>query len=243
MQPSITYSIPANGIETPVDFDELEDDQKKLFAPGIEQQNIALKFSQYLYDDFGHLKFYERFTQAYHPEEEEHKLGNLYHEMQYNLENWKLYNNVVYNYEFNKVEEMSSGLGWKYEEYGVSLGHTYERTFSYDDNDEVQTKEKSNDLRLKLALKVTNRISIQGGLVYDLDDVDDIDEDGNSQYRFGISYSKDCWNLALGVRQDVRPIESTSGTDSILENTYTFQLNFVPFGGVGVSSDMAENYQ
>ncbi len=237
MQPSLSYSIPANGVETPVDFDELEDDQKKLFAPGVEQQNIALKFSQYFYDDFGHLKFYERFTQAYNPEEEEYKLGRLYHEMQYNLDNWKLYNNVVYSHEFNKVEEMSSGLRWKYEEYGVSLTHTYERTFSYDDNDEMQTNEKNNDLGLNLALKVTKRIGLRGSFVYDIDDEE------SSQYRFGVSYNKDCWNLALGVRQDVRPIESTSGADSILENTYTFQLNFVPFGGVGVSSDMAENYQ
>ena len=237
MQPSVTYSIPANGVETPVDYEELEEDQKKLYAPGIEQQNIALKFSQYLYDDFGNLKFYERFTQAYQPEEEEYELGNLSHEMQYNLDNWKLYNNFVYSHEFSQVEEMSSGVGWKYEEYGVSLIHTYERFFYYDDNDEVQTNERSNDLGLNLALKVTKRIGLLGGFVYD------IDEEESSQYRFGVSYNKDCWNLALGVRQDVRPIESTSGADSILENTYTFQLNFVPFGGVGVSSDMADNYQ
>ena len=237
MQPSLTYSLPANGVETPVEFEELEEDQRKLFAPGVEKQNIALKFSQYLYDDYGNLKFYERFTQAYLPEEEEYKLGNLSHEMLYNLDNWKFYNNLVYNYEFSQVEEMSSGVGWKNEGYGISVGHSYERNFYYDDNDEVQTIERNNDVNLNLSLKVTKRIGLLGGFVYD------IDEEESSQYLFGVSYDKDCWNLALGVRQDVRPIETTSGEDSILDATFTFQLNFVPFGGIGVSSNEMDKYQ
>ncbi len=249
MQPALTYSIPANGVETPVEFEELEEDQKKLFAPGIEEQNIALKFSQYFYDDFGKIKFYERFTQQYLPENEENKLGNLYHEMQYNLEEWRLYSNLVYSYEFDKVEESLSRISWRRDAYSAGVSHSYERNYSYGENDEVKEYKRINDINLRVGLKITNRISVLGGLVYDLDSIDDIDDAdnvddiGNSQYLFGINYNKDCWNLALGVRQEVRPIETTSGADSILDNVFTFQLNFVPFGGVGVSSDMGDNYQ
>lgn len=237
MQPSLTYSLPANGVETPVEFEELEEDQKKLFAPGIEEQNIALKFSQYFYDDYGNIKFYERFTQQYLPENEVNKLGNLSHEMQYKLDEWKFYNNLVYSYEFDKVEESLSQIAWRHDAYSARISHSFERSYSYDENDELQEHKHTNDINLKAGFKITERVKVLGGLVYDIDDEE------SSQYRFGINYNKDCWNLALGVRQDVRPIESTSGADSIMESTYTFQLNFVPFGGVGVSSDMAENYQ
>ena len=236
MQPSISYSIPSNPVESPVDFDELEDDQKRLFAPGKEEKTIALKFSQYFYDDFGKMKFYERFTQDYLPEKDEENLGNLYHEMQYNLEDWQFYNYLVYNHEFNKVEEMSSRIGWKVDDYSVVMGHTFERYYSYNDDHEVEEDKRNNDINLILSLKATKRIGLQGGLVYDLD------EKESSQYLFGVSYNKDCWNLALGLRQDVRPIESTDGADSILENTFTFQLNFVPFGGVGLSSNDLSDY-
>ena len=243
MQPALTYSIPANGVESPVEFEKLEEDQKKLFAPGIEEQNIALKFSQYFYDDNGNIKFYERFTQEYLPENDENKLGNLYHEMQYNLEEWRFYSNLVYNYEFDKIEESLSQISWRRDEYSASISHSYQRSYTYDENDEVIETKGINDINFRVGFKITNRISILGGLVYDMDDVDDVDEDGNSQYLFGINYNKDCWNLALGVRQVIRPIETNAGTDSILDNVFTFQLNFVPFGGVGVSSDMGDNYQ
>ncbi len=237
MQPSLTYSLPANGVEAPVEFEELEEDQKKLFAPGIEEQNIALKFSQYFYDDYGNIKFYERFTQQYLPENDGTKLGNLSHEMQYKLEEWKFYNNLVYNYEFDKIEESLSQVAWRHDAYSAGISHSFERGYTYDENDEILEHKHTNDINLKVGFKITERVKVLGSIVYDIDDEE------SSQYRFGINYNKDCWNLALGVRQDVRPIESTSGADSIMESTYTFQLNFVPFGGVGVSSDMAENYQ
>jgi len=236
LQPALSYSIPSNPIESPVDFDELEDDQKKLFAPGRENNTVALKFSQYFYDDSGNIKFYERFTQNYLPDEEESKFGNLSHEMQYNLDKWHFYNYLVYNYEFDKFEELSSLIQWKEEEYGVAIGHTFQRSYSYDDDQVVVTNKVNNDINLNLSYQLTKRVGVMGGFVYDLDDEE------SSQYRFGVSYNKDCWNLSLGLRQDVRPIEAVDGPDSVLENTYTFQLNFVPFGGVGLSSNDISNY-
>ena len=236
IQPAITYSIPSNPVESPVVFEDLEEDQKKLFAPGAEEQNIAFKFSQYFYDDSGNIKFYERFTQQYLPEKDENRLGNFSHEMQYNLDEWKFYNSLVYNYEFNKIEETLTQVGWQDEEYSAGISHSFQRGYSYDENDETKETKYNNDINLNVGLKVTNRINIGAGLVYD------IDEEESSQYRFGVTYDRDCWNLALGVRQDVRPVESNDGANSILENTFTIQLNFVPFGGVGLSSDDVSSY-
>lgn len=48
IQPSLGYNIPSNPTDSPVDFDELDDEQKKLYSPGIEEENIALKLIHHL---------------------------------------------------------------------------------------------------------------------------------------------------------------------------------------------------
>ncbi len=237
LQPSIAYSIPGNGVESPVPFEELEEDQRRLYAPGLEAQNIALKLSQYFYDNSGNMVFYERFTQNYYPEKEEYKFGDFAHEMELNLDDWKFYNILLYSFEFNKIKEMSSEISWSHDGYGASLRHSFQRGYDYDENDEVQEHKYNNDVSLNVEFKITDKIRVQGGFVYD------IDEELSSQYRLGVSYSRDCWNISLGLRQDIRPIEANDGADSILDNTFTVQVNFVPFGGVGLSSNEMERYQ
>jgi len=237
LQPSFTYTIPGNGVESPVDYDDLEDDQKRLFAPGVEEENLAFKFSQYIYDDDGKLIFYERLTQFYHPDQEDNKFDDISHEMLYNVREWEFYNSFIYSYEFNKIKQMSSAIRWKSDGYGLSLTHSYQRIYSYGEDDRVVETEKNNDINLNIIYQLTNRLGLIGGFVYD------IDESFNSQWRFGMRYNRDCWNVSIGYRQDVRPTSTTNGADSILDNSFSFQLNFVPFGGVGFSSDDMKQYQ
>ncbi len=236
LQPALSYNLPGNGGETPVAYEELDEGQRRLYAPGVESENVALKFSQYFYNDSGKMIFYERFTQLYHPEKEEYKFDDFAHEMEYHIGDWALYNNFIYTYEFSKIREMSSAVRWNGEGYGLALTHSYQRLYTYGDEQEVVEHEYNNDINLDLKYQVTNRIGLIGGLVYD------IDEELNSQWRFGLGYNKDCWNVAVGFRQDIRPTETINGTDSILDNSFTFQLNFVPFGGIGMSSDDMNRY-
>ncbi|MEA3491878.1 MAG: LPS-assembly protein LptD [Campylobacterota bacterium] len=237
IQPSLTYSLPGNGVESPVEFEKLEEDQKRLFAPGVEEENLALKFSQYLYNDEGELTFYERLTQFYHPDREFDKFGDLGHEIQYNIAEWKLYNSLIYSYEFKKLKEMSSAIRWEGEGYRLSLTHSYQRLYSYSESDEVIEEKKHNDVNLNVVYQITNRVGLAGGFIYNIDD------EFHSQWRFGMNYNKDCWNVSLGFRQDVRPTATTHGANSILDNSFSFQLNFVPFGGVGVSSSDVNQFQ
>jgi len=237
IQPSISYNIPGSGNESPVDYDELEDEQKKLYAPGVEKENALFKFSQYLYDEDGKLIFYERLTQFYHPDNDGNEFDDIAHEMQYNVEEWEFYNSFIYSYEFNKIKTMSSAIRWRDDGYGLSLTHSYQRLYSYGENGEVVEQDKNNDVNLNIVYKLTNRVGLVGGFIYD------IDEALESQWRLGMTYNRDCWNLSLGFRQDVRPTATASGADSILDNSFSFQLNFVPFGGIGFSSDDMKQYQ
>lgn len=237
IQPSISYNIPSNAVETPVAFEELDDEEKKLYAPGLEEKNIAFNFSQYLYDDDGKLVFYERLTQFYHPDNEKQQLDDMAHEMQYNEEEWEFYNTFIYSYEFNKIKQMSSSIRWRKNEYGLSLTHTYQRLYNYNENEEVVEQEKYNSVNLDVAYKLTSTIGLVGGFVYD------IDKALESQWKLGINYNRDCWNVAFSMRQDVRPTETSQGSDSVIDNSFGIQINFVPFGGIGVSSNDAKQYQ
>lgn len=231
LQPGVTYSLPGDIAESPVEYEKLDDAQKKLFAPGIEQENVAFRASQYFYETSGDLRFYERLIQYYYPDKEEYQFGNLAHEMQYNIKNWQFYNNMIYDFEFDSFKELSSAIRWKKDKAALELLHSYQRLYAYTSENEVQEYKLNNDVGLFLMYQVTKKIGVLGGLVYD------IDEEFNSLWQFGLGYNKECWNISLALRQDIRPIATVTGADSILENSFSFQLNFVPFGGIGLSSD------
>ena len=241
LQPSLTYSLPGDDDKDFEKFEELNDVQKKLYSPGFEEEDISFKLSHYFYDEGGNLKFYQRLSQSYLPEQEEYNWGDLSNEMQYNLEYWKFYNLLVYSHEFNKISGMSSRVQWNGEGFGVSLSHSYERIFSWSDNDEIKTYEKTNDLILNIGFNITKRLNIGAGFTYDLDN-DDTEDELQMQYRIGLKYNRDCWNISVGFKQDIRPLITADGTKSMEEDIFAFQLNFVPFGGFNMSSDDNRRY-
>jgi len=183
------------------------------------------------------LVFYERLIQFYYPDNDSNEFGDLSHEVQYNVKEWEFYNSFIYSYEFNKFTDISSGIRWRDDGYGLSLTHSYQKLYSYDENDEVVEQDKNNGINLDITYKITSKIGLVGGFIYD------IDKAQQSQWKLGMTYNRDCWNLAIGFRQDVKPTATASGADSILDNSFSFQLNFVPFGGIGFSSDDMKQYE
>jgi LPS-assembly protein len=236
VQPSLTYSLPSNDNDEFEDFEKLTDEQRSLYSPGFEEEDISLRFSQYFYDLSGGLIFYQRFIQSYLPEQEEYNWGNLSNEMEYKVANWRFYNLLIYSHEFNKISEMSSRINWGGRGYGVGISHSFERIYSWGEEEEINTYNKTNELKLDLGYAVTDKLSFEVGMTYDID-YDEKDEELQSQYRAGFKYDKGCWNLSLGLKQEIRPIQTKDGSKSIEENIIGFQLNFVPFGGVAMSTE------
>ena len=137
---------------------------------------------------------------------------------------------------------MSSRINWGGDGYGVGISHSLERIYSWGEDDELRTYEKTNELKVDLGYALTDRLRFEIGMTYDIDG-DDKDEELQSQYRAGFKYDKGCWNLALGMKQEIRPIQTTSGSKSIEENIIGFQLNFVPFGGIAMSTEDSTEQQ
>ncbi|MEA3418604.1 MAG: LPS-assembly protein LptD [Campylobacterota bacterium] len=229
MQPSLTYHKPGDEQEN-ILYQDLEDAQKELFAVGIQEENLALNFSQYFYDDKMKLRFFQRFKVAYLTQQADYNWGDLENEMQYNVGRWRFYNDVIYSYEFRKVKALSSRITLNDAKYNFSVAHTYKRDYLWDDDNLLDEKNVSNDINFIFGYQVTDRFKLLGGMIYN------IDNSYSTQWKVGGRYDKDCWNLSAAVTQNIRPTLTTEGTDSITENSFTFQLNFVPFGGLGSSS-------
>ncbi|MEA3433563.1 MAG: LPS assembly protein LptD, partial [Campylobacterota bacterium] len=220
LQPSLRYVRPGNESESPVNFDNLTEDQKELFSVGLPEEHYELSLSHYFYDKNMKLKFYQRFSQRYYTDRE-YKYSDVSNEMQYNWEKWQFYNDVVYAPEFNKVRSSSSRISLREKEYYFTLGHTYKQVLV--DQPNILP---ANDVNLYFGYTYNERIDFTGGLTYN------IDESSSKQWRFGGSYKQDCWSMAASVRQDITPRPTGYTTD----NSFYVQFNFIPFGGIGTES-------
>lgn len=221
-QPSLQYIKPGNEHQDPVDFDLLDDDQQDLFAVGLPEESYDLSFSQYFYDESMTLKFFQRFSQLYYLDRE-YELGDMSNEMQYNWNRWAFYNNVTYSHEYGKIRESSSRVGLSENDYRFSVGHSYKKILpdisTYDADDDV----KANEVYFSFGYSFNEKVNINGGLTYDVDDA------SSKQWRLGGSYKRDCWSATASVRQDITP-RPTGYTE---DTTFYLQMNFIPFGVVG----------
>ena len=128
------------------------------------------------------------------------------------------------------MKAVSSRITLNDAKYNFSVAHTYKRNYSWDDDNLLSENNVSNDINFNFGYQVTDRIKLLGGMIYNIDNA------YSTQWRVGGRYDKDCWNLTAALTQNIRPTFTTEGTDSITDNSFIFQLNFVPFGGLGTSS-------
>jgi len=224
IQPSLSYNKPAYYFKGDIDFAQLSEPQKSLFTPLDTEENIALKLSHYFYDLAGNLKFFQRIRQNYTTEATGEEWGDLSNEMGFGVGQWNFFSYIVYSFEFDKIGESINRIGWSGSGgHSFSLQHSYEKAYSYDENQATITNDKINDVLFSASYRYSDRLSLTGGITYN------IDKDTKTQWTAGFLYRRDCWSLELGLRRDIIP----SGNDSIQENAFTFQLNLIPIGGIG----------
>jgi len=224
LQPSLGYIKPGSEHQSPIEFSSLSKEQKELFAVGLPEEHYAFRLSQYFYNENMALKFFQRFTQRYYLDRE-YELGDMSNEMQYNWDQWNLYNNITYSHEYGKIRESSMFMAYQTEGYYLSIGHTYKQVLP----DQFYII-PANDLTLAFEYTVNQKFKLHGGFTYDVDDSSD------NQWRFGGSYHRDCWSVSTSISQEITPRPTGYTTD----NNFYVQLNFIPFGSVG-SGDTPEN--
>ncbi|WP_373028712.1 LPS-assembly protein LptD [Sulfurovum sp.] len=222
LQPSLTYIKPGTEYQSPVEFSSLSDEQKELFAVGLPEEHYAFSLSQYFYDESMKLKFFQRLTQRYYLDRS-YELADISNEMQYNWNQWSFYNNVTYSHEYGKIRESSSSIALNEQDYQLSVGHTYKQILPDVPLHIADDDINANDLSLTFGYTLNEKITLNGGFTYDVDDA------SNNQWRFGGSYHRDCWSVSASVREEITPRPTGFTTDT----SFYVQLNFIPFGGVG----------
>jgi len=222
MNISLNYIKPNGEDEYPTSFLDLQQNQKELFSVGLPSEQINFSFSQYFYNNSAKLIFYQRFTQSYNIDTNtSHRFSDSTNEMGLNLDRWTFYNNLVYSNEYKKIKESSSRITFNKPNFNFSLGHTYKQNLLLDKDNII-----ANDINLIFNTNINKKLSINGLISYDLKD------DKQKQWGVGFLYHRDCWSFSFYMLQDIipRPPDSLLPTT---ENSYLFQLTFIPFGHFG----------
>jgi len=228
IQPSIQYIKPGSEDHSPVDFETLIDDEpqvKDLFSVGLPEEQFVFTLGQYFYDEDMKLRFFQRLSQSYY-QDREYETGELKNEMGFYWDEWSLYSNVYYSFEYSDISESSNSISYDNDYYKLSVGHTYKQRLK-----EKGSTVIANDISFDFQYAYNERVEINGGLIYDVED------ETSKLWRVGGSYTRDCWSLAASVSADVRPRPSTIDgvTDYTQEYGFFLQLNFIPFASINTA--------
>jgi LPS-assembly protein len=218
LQPSFGYVKPGSEHQDPADFKWLTEAQKTLFETDLPEEYYDLSLGQYFYDAQMKLVFFQRLSQKYYVNRD-YKFADISNEMQYNWKNWQFYNDIVYSYEFNKIRESSSLIFMAEDEYHLSIGHSFRQKLP----DDIIDITVANDINFDFRYDINKRVAVNGGITYNMDNT------SSTQWRAGASYSRDCWNIATFVGEEVTP----RPTGYTKDNIFYVQFNFKPFGGIG----------
>ncbi len=188
------------------------------FIPTNHEQEDALefKFMQLFYDKIGNLKLTHRVTQALFFDDN-YKYGNLENEFLYNLNsNLKLYNQIYYSHKFDKFISSSTSFDYKDELNNIILTHLYKD----------KTQSETNFLSFDGTKKLYKNYETFSKLKYDFH------ENFLKSWEVGISMKKQCWDYRISYKEELNPILTADGSNSIKNKVIYFQINLIPLGGV-----------
>jgi LPS-assembly protein len=218
LQPSVEYLLPGSESQSPVNFEDLSQEQKELFVVSPKEEYYALALSQYFYDNSMHLKFYQRISQRYYADRS-YKYADLSNEMQYNWGKWQFYSDITYAWEFSEIRESSTRVSLNEKGYNFSLSHTFKQKLS-----DTLIDVSANDINLNFGYSWDDHLRLHGGLTYN------IDTSESKQWLFGGSYKQDCWGVKAALRQDITPRPEGEATT---ENSFYIQFDLTPFVSIG----------
>ena len=221
VQPSVSYLLPGSEYQSPVNFEDLSQEQKDLFVVSPKEECYTLALSQYFYDNSMNLKFYQRISQRYYADRP-YKYADLTNEMQYNWGKWQFYSDITYAWEFSEIRESSTRVSLYENNYNFSLSHTFKQNLS-----DTIIDVSSNDINLNFGYRWNDHFHFHGGITYN------IDTSESKQWLFGGEYKQDCWGVKAALRQDITP---RPGNKATTENSFYIQFDLTPFVSIGSAS-------
>lgn len=212
--PSIVYTKPSFEKENPVDYADLNQEQKELFVTQTKKENISFGLGQYYYNNNLEMNLYHRLAWVHFPKEMLNR-GDVNNELAYEGENLNLYSNLFYSLDKNKIHSLTTSLGYNQSNYDIMFTHFYNYDFVLD-------QEKTSFVNTAFTHNYNKHN--QWFFNYDYD----LEKSFNHQWFVGWSHRQKCWGAKLSIGQERIPNLDSSFRNNMLY----FELNLNPLGGI-----------
>ncbi len=203
----------------------------------LMQKQIQLSFSQYFFGLNGIELLYHRMHQSINPDNNTEKLSSLRNELGFTpIDNIDIMTTIFYSHQNKNIEEASLSLNTYYAYFKGSLTYFLRKKFEYKTylNTSKYTEETANFLRVKLSNDF-GYFALHGDIGYDfkLDYLRD----------WNIIISKDirCFGIGLRFANEIVPILTTSGAQTIRNRYVSLEFRFVPITATSVSYRFKES--
>jgi len=217
LHPSIIYTKPSLQVETPVEYANLNQEQKELFVTQTERENISLGLSQYYYNQKLEVNLFHRLAFIQFPKELLSQ-GEVNNEFGYTAENLSLYSNGYYSLDRQQLRSLTSSLSYNQSNYDIMLTHFY-------NNDASLNNDKSSFLNAGVRQQYSDHNQWFANVDYDLE------QQFSHQWQIGWEHRQKCWSAKLSLGQERIP----NVERSFLNNMLYFELNLNPLGGIAQS--------
>lgn len=217
LHPSIVYTKPSLQVETPVEYANLNQEQKELFVTQTERENISLGLSQYYYNKQLEVNLFHRLAFIQFPKELLSQ-GEVNNEFGYTAENLSLYSNGYYSLDRQELRSLTSSLSYNQSNYDIMLTHFY-------NNDASLNNEKSSFINAGVRHQYSDHNQWFANVDYDLA------QQFSHQWQIGWEHRQKCWSAKLSLGQERIP----NVERSFLNNMLYFEFNLNPLGGIAQS--------
>ncbi len=186
--------------------------------------SLQLNVTQYLFDKYSKQFLYDRTSQQIIYKHSGQELGDLENEINYNFtKNIDFYNDTFYNHKKNLFSKSFSTLSYHNTKVSAAVSYLYKDSFI----DTTSTTPRDTKYLTSSASYIYNShyryfISMNYDLVAGLKKSDQI----------GFLYNKRCWTFGLRYVENIRPVLSSNGRSSNIDDRYIFLTVILkPIGG------------
>ncbi|RAX54287.1 hypothetical protein CCY99_04555 [Helicobacter sp. 16-1353] len=201
------------------------------------QQQVQLTFSQYFFGLGGIELVYHRMYQDINPQDEQSKLANLRNEIGFSpISNIDIMTTIFYSHFYNDIEEASLSLNTRFGYFQGNLTYFFKKKFTFNDARIKYTEEAANFLRLRLSNDF-GYFALYGDIGYDF----------KLKYLrdWNIIISKDirCFGIGLRFANEIVPILTTIGSQTVRNTYVSLEFRFVPVTATSFSYRFKESIQ
>lgn len=202
------------------------------------QRLTKLEFTQFIFDDKGTQKLYNRLSQNFSHDNEADIYGELENELEMLFtEDISYYNNTFYNHSRKVLRKTLNTLRYNDRTYNIGLSYLYEdkdpNSYTLNDPDSpIFDTTKPVETGYVNYVTVDARYRYDKHYSYTMRYAYDLETQVKKNAEIGFLYSKRCWDFGLRYVENNRPILTAEGnSNSVYDRYIYFTIILKPIGG------------